>query len=92
MANIDLAAMKAKLEVKSEKFHQAVIESFWSEHGELIYVLKDGICLVEYASLLKFISNIAGTFDNSTHIKLMHSDSTHFESFITSAHRQEITV
>jgi len=35
-----VAALNAALEAKQKKFDQAAVESFWSENGELIYVLK----------------------------------------------------
>lgn len=42
----------------NDKFNEQVIESYWSENGELIYILKDEANLQEYAQIVKqlFIS------------------------------------
>ena len=37
------------------KFDQAVVESIWSENGELSYVIKDGLDLDEYAQVIKAV-------------------------------------
>ncbi|RZJ84141.1 MAG: hypothetical protein EOO20_21630 [Chryseobacterium sp.] len=36
-----------------EKFDQGILESIWSENGELSYLIKDGLDVDEYAIIIK---------------------------------------
>lgn len=84
MDSIRVAALNAALEAKQKKFDQAAVESFWSENGELIYVLKEGVDLVEYGDMLKHILETNGAFNHSTNIKVTHADQTQFHVFTVS--------
>ncbi len=59
MTKEDLPALK-------QKFEDGMIESVWSENGELTYIIKDGLDLNEYALAAKQIlesdSDIAHDF------------------------------
>jgi len=82
MINFDMAAIDAEYEAKVIQLDQAVIESFWSENGELTYVLRDGTDLLEYADLTKSILEINRTFDTGVTVRLKHSNHASSESFI----------
>jgi len=46
--------MKSKIDKETQsKFDQGVVESIWSENGELSYVIKDGLDVEEYAMIIK---------------------------------------
>lgn len=90
MENYSVAALDAELKAKEQKFDEAVVESFWSENGELIYVLKENTDLVEYGDLLKYILETNGVFEHSTNIKLTHADQTHFHVFSVSEDAEAI--
>jgi len=81
MDSSKVAALNAELEAKQKKFDEAAVESFWSENGELIYVLKEGHDLVEYSNILKYILETNGVFEHSTNVKVTHADQTHFQVF-----------
>lgn len=76
--------LNAELEAKQNKFDAVAVESFWSENGELIYVLKEDADLLEYGDILKYILETNGVFDHSTNIKVTHADQTHFHVFCVS--------
>jgi hypothetical protein len=56
------------------KFDQGVVESIWSENGELSYVIKDGLNIEEYAIVIKEVlesqkeiaHDFAGTVTNES--------------------------
>ncbi|RZK25349.1 MAG: hypothetical protein EOO43_05720 [Flavobacterium sp.] len=76
--------LNVELEAKQNKFETAAVESFWSENGELIYVLKEGTDLVEYGDILKYILQTHSVFERSTNVKVTHADQTHFHVFSVS--------
>ncbi|QDW26294.1 hypothetical protein FFJ24_016315 [Pedobacter sp. KBS0701] len=60
MKNIPTNISKEDLSVLKKKFDDGVIESVWSENGELMYVIKDGLDLNEYALTAKQILESEG--------------------------------
>ncbi len=48
------------LNTLKKKFDEGLIESQWSENGELMYIVKDGLNLEEYALLAKQILESEG--------------------------------
>jgi hypothetical protein len=51
---------KEDLNTLKKKFEDGVIESLWSENGELMYIIKDGLDLNEYAQTAKQILESEG--------------------------------
>jgi hypothetical protein len=51
---------KEDLNALKKKFDDGVIESLWSENGELMYIIKDGLDLNEYALAAKQILESEG--------------------------------
>lgn len=90
MDNSKVAALSAELEAKEKKFDGAIVESFWSENGELIYVLQENTDLVEYGDILKYILETNGVFEHTTNIKVAHADQTHFHVFSVSEDAEAI--
>jgi len=55
MKDVPMSISKEDLKTLKHKFDDGVIESLWSENGELTYIIKDGLDLNEYALAAKQI-------------------------------------
>lgn len=55
MKDAPMKISKEDLKALKHKFDEGVIESLWSENGELMYIIKDGLDLNEYALIAKQI-------------------------------------
>jgi hypothetical protein len=81
MENLDSSAMDAEMNALNEKFNEKVIESYWSENGELIYVMQDGTNLKEYAKIAETILKDNWSSETDFICKLMYSDGQNPVSF-----------
>ena len=64
-----------------EKFSAATQKSFWSENGELIYILNPGTELKEYAEMIELILQDNAPFEHSTVVKVTDEGQSEFVSF-----------
>ena len=64
-----------------EKFSAATQKSFWSENGELIYVMNSGTELQEYAEIIELILHDNAPFEHSTVVKVTDEGQSEFVSF-----------
>jgi hypothetical protein len=55
MRDLPLKHNQEDLNTLKKKFNDGLIESSWSENGELTYIINDGLDLNEYAKLAKRI-------------------------------------
>ena len=60
MRDLPLNHNQEDLNTLKKKFNDGLIESLWSENGELTYIINDGLDLNEYANLAKQILESEG--------------------------------
>jgi hypothetical protein len=77
----DLPANDAEFDAIKNDFNENVIESGWSENGELIYILKDGSNVEQYAKSAEIILNSYWEPEMDFVCKVMHADGKDFVSF-----------
>jgi len=73
--------MKEDLKVIKQNFEAGVIESLWSENGELVYVIKDDLDLEEYAILAKRVLESEGDIAHDFTGKVTHPGKAEFARF-----------
>lgn len=81
MEQKDLPANDAEFEAIQKEFNENVIESGWSENGELVYILKDESDLDKYAKSAEIILNSYWEPEMDFVCKVMHSDGEKSVSF-----------
>jgi len=64
-----------------KKFENGVIESAWSENGELTYIIKDGLDLNEYALAAKLVLESERDIAHDFTGKITNSSKTGFVKF-----------
>lgn len=81
MEKHDLPANDAEFEAIKKDFNDNVVESGWSENGELIYVLKDEADLDKYAKSAEIILSSYFEPEIDFICKVMHADQKRAVSF-----------
>jgi len=77
MEKYNTEEIDAQIQAKRDKFNAQVIESFWSENGELTYVLNEGADLEEYGKLIETILAETSEPEMDFICKLIHADGQH---------------
>ncbi|MEH3112875.1 hypothetical protein [Pedobacter terrae] len=72
---------KEDLNELKKKFDEGLIESLWSENGELMYIIKDGLDLNEYALLAKQILESEGDIAHDFTGKVTNQSKTEYARF-----------
>lgn len=81
MEKIDTSAIDAEMKALNAKFNEKVVESYWSENGELVYILQDGTDLKEYAEMVEKVLNDNWAPEIDYVCKVMHADEKNSVSF-----------
>ena len=72
---------KEDLNVLKKKFDDGLIESLWSENGELMYIIKDGLDLNKYALLAKQVLESEGAIAHDFTGKVTNKSKSEFARF-----------
>lgn len=81
MNDIPMNTPKEELNALKERFDDGLIESLWSENGELMYIIKEGLDLNEYALLAKKILESEGDIAHDFTGKVTNKSKTEFARF-----------
>ncbi len=81
MNGIPMKKPKGELHTLKTKFDDGLIESLWSENGELMYIIKDGLDLNEYALLAKQILESEGDIAHDFTGKVTNESKNEFARF-----------
>jgi len=77
MENQNIRPIDPDIDGMRENFNAKVSESYWSENGELVYVLENGTDLEKYSQMIKMIFSDTGEPEMDFIIKVMHADGGH---------------
>jgi len=81
MKDIPMNTSKEDLNVLKKKFDDGLIESLWSENGELMYIIKDGLDLNKYALLAKQVLESEGAIAHDFTGKVTNKSKSEFARF-----------
>ncbi|WP_156166794.1 hypothetical protein [Pedobacter sp. BMA] len=74
MKNHEILNVSPAHQQLNDKFNEQVIESYWSENGELIYILKDEANLEQYAGIAKKLLTASPELDQNFTGKVAHTN------------------
>jgi len=78
MENSKQKAKTKKLEEIHERFLGAVVESYYGENGELVYILKQETDLEEYAGMIKTVLSSKVGLDLTQVVRVTNQDQSHY--------------